>query len=116
MANDLPAIDATVYVDSHGVKWRIIRPPGGRMFATMDQTGDRLYDPEPTDVGPLSALQVFGEDDAMEQQALVAEIEASVRNKLPALRVTPSRDASSAAGFPWLLVIIAAGLLLFDED
>lgn len=103
------AFDSIKYRDHNGVWWKIITPPGGRMFAHVDQDGGPLvYDPEPTDVGPVSRLRVAFEDPAAERQVLQQDIEAAVKDLNPTLKVTAAPDSGA-----WL-VIVAIILLASD--
>lgn len=101
-------IDSIQYRDAHGVWWRIVTPPGGRMFAHMDQDSKLRYAPEPTDVGPVSRLRVVGENAAEERQVLQQDIEDAVKDLRPELLVTAEPEAKSSSG-GWLLV---AGLVV----
>lgn len=106
--------DSIRYRDHNGVWWRIITPPGGRMFAHVDQEGQALvYNPEPPDVGPVSRLRVVGEDAAMERQVLMADIEEEVKDLSPSIVVTASRDKGIGG---WLIIGLFCILALSDES
>lgn len=107
--DDTMALDGVRYQDGHGVIWRIVTPPGGRPFAHMDQESRLVYDPEPTDVGPVSRLRVAGESPAMERQVLQQDIEAQVKALQPALKVNaaaPAPAPAPAPGVPWWVYLL----------
>lgn len=105
---DESGIDSISYRDANGVTWKIIRPPGGRMFATVAQDSPLQYDPEVEDVGPVSRLRVVGENEAEERQVLERDIEDAVKGHPVALRVT----ASPGGGVPWWVWVVGAVVLL----
>jgi hypothetical protein len=58
----MPEMQWVGHQDKNGVGWRIFAIPAPTaddvdVYGTMDQTGKRVYDPEPTDVGPI---RVYG--------------------------------------------------------
>lgn len=93
-----------VYTDSNGVGWKIITTKDSKqMFATMDQGGSKVYDPEPTDVGPILISGQHGKNDE-ERQAytfvlLTDRIKEDIKGRTPKQNILVT--ASPDAGIPW---------------
>lgn len=116
------------YRDSNGVTWTVVTPSSGKgftMMATVLDTADPKYDPEPEDITVSMAqggVQVGGIDiiptappTGEQTRVLFTELVGKVEEYAKQHRGATSLKVTASAGVPWWVWVGLGALVLYKR-